>query len=45
MNQRDCIISGNQLERIEEDDEVEEFIISDFSQLPEKQDEERFESE
>ena len=44
MSQRDFIIPGDQLEQIVEDEEVEEFIISDFSHLPEKQDEERFES-
>ena len=40
---RDFLISERELETIDEDEEVEEFMISDFSQLPQKQEEERFE--
>ena len=42
MPARDFIIAEGDLETI--DEEVEEFIISDFSLLPEQQEEERFES-
>ena len=31
---RDFLISERELETIDEDEEVEEFMISDFSQLP-----------